>query len=61
VPELGKHAFLVLRSAASGRSSIEFRRGKDRVEFDYAAFCRHEAAEVATLLQGPAQAVLALH
>jgi hypothetical protein len=59
LPELGEHAFLVLRAASSGGSSVKFRRGKDWFEVNYVAFRRHDDAEVATLLRGLAQAVLA--
>ncbi|MCU0865732.1 MAG: hypothetical protein MUC36_18260 [Planctomycetes bacterium] len=59
VPELGEHAFLVIRAASSGGSSIKFRRGKDWFEVNYVAFRGHQDAEVEALLRGLAQAVLA--
>jgi hypothetical protein len=59
VPELGEHAFVVIRAAGSGGSSIKFRRGKDWFEVNYLAFRGHEDTEVAALLRGLAQAVLA--
>lgn len=58
-PELGEHAFLSHRSAASGGTRIEYRRGKDYFELAYVVLARTTPEETTPLLTGLARASLA--
>ena len=58
-PELGEHAFISHRSAASGGTRIEYRRGKDYFELAYVVLARTTPEENTALLTGLARASIA--